>query len=174
MPPSAALVSATCPVVLSTGLIMFAAEAALEYESRKTSVFACRSDFSISASHSNSKLRSTLTSTNATGAVSVVSGIRNGARMPTVPEDQAAAAATWRWPRNAWVGYTTGTYQHIGDRYTQVGDEDLGNPGSQSLTTFAVTVRPASCWRRNVAVKSVSFFAFSMRGKMKFSSSFSW
>ncbi|HEX7192784.1 MAG TPA: TonB-dependent receptor [Thermoanaerobaculia bacterium] len=92
-------------------------------------------DFSVSASHTNSKLRSTLTSTDATGAVSIVSGIRSGARMPTVPEDQAAAAATWRWPRPTWVGYTTGTYQHIGDRYTQVGDEDL--VPSQSLTTFA-------------------------------------
>ena len=57
--------------------------------------------------------------------------------MPTVPEDQAAAAATWRLPRPTWVGYTTATYQHIGDRYTQVGDEDLGNPASQSLLTFA-------------------------------------
>lgn len=92
-------------------------------------------DFSISGSHSNSKLRSTLTSTDPTGAVSIVSGIRSGARMPTVPEDQAAAAATWRWPRPTWVGYTSATYQHIGDRFTQVGDEDL--VPSQSLTTFA-------------------------------------
>ena len=94
-------------------------------------------DFSISASHSNSRLRSTLTSTDKSGVVTVVSGIRSGNRMPTVPEDQAAAAATWRWPRPTWVGYTTATYQHIGDRFTQVGDEDLGNPASQSLTTFA-------------------------------------
>ncbi len=92
-------------------------------------------DFSLSASHTDSKLRSTLTSTDASGVVSIVSGIRSGARMPTVPEEQAAASATWRWPRPSWVGYTTGTYQHIGDRYTQVGDEDL--IPSQSLTTFA-------------------------------------
>ena len=94
-------------------------------------------DFSISASHTNSKLRSTLTSTDSTGVTSVVSGIRSGARMPTVPEDQAAAAATWRWPRANWVGYTTGSYQHIGDRYTQVGDEDLGSNASVSLVSFA-------------------------------------
>ncbi|HEV8657696.1 MAG TPA: TonB-dependent receptor [Thermoanaerobaculia bacterium] len=92
-------------------------------------------DFSISASHSNSKLRSTLTSTDPKGVVSIVAGIRSGARMPTVPQDQAAAAATYRWPTQSFVGYLTGVYQHIGDRFTQVGDEDL--PGVQSLTTFA-------------------------------------
>src|SRR5713101_468651 len=49
----------------------------------------------------------------------------------------------------------------------------LSSQLSLSLSMFAVTVRPASCWRRKVAVSSVSFFAFSMGGKMKFSSSLS-
>ena len=95
-------------------------------------------DFAISASHTDSKLRSTLTSTDASGNVTVVSGIRSGARMPSVPQDQAAASATYRWPSSSgWVAYTTGVYQHVGDRFTQVGDEDLGNPATQSLVTFA-------------------------------------
>jgi iron complex outermembrane recepter protein len=108
------------------------AGAELEFDLAPTDAF----DFSITASHSDSKLQSTLTSTNAQGNVTVVSGIQKGARMPTVPQDQAAAAATYRWPSaSGWVGYATGVYQHVGDRFTQVGDEFL--PGVQSLTTFA-------------------------------------
>jgi len=93
-------------------------------------------DFAISASHTDSKLRSTLTSTDASGVVTVVSGIRSGARMPSVPQDQAAASATYRMPIQSYVGYLTGVYQHVGDRFTQVGDEALGNPATQSIVTF--------------------------------------
>ena len=85
-------------------------------------------DFAISASFNDSELRSTLTSTDASGAVSVVSGIEEGRRLPTVPRFQLAtrghlpvggeAGRRWRT--------STGTYQHIGSRFTQVGDEDLG------------------------------------------------
>ena len=95
-------------------------------------------DFAISGSHNDSKLRSTLTSTDASGAVSVVSGIRNGARMPSVPQDQAALSGTYRWPSSrGFVAYTTGAWQHIGDRFTQVGDEDLGTSVTLDLRTFA-------------------------------------
>jgi iron complex outermembrane receptor protein len=97
------------------------AGAELELELAPTDNF----DFSISASHTDSKLRSTLTSTAPNGVVSIVSGIRSGARMPTVPQDQAAAAATFRWPTQSYVGYVTGVYQHVGDRYTQVGDDSI-------------------------------------------------
>ena len=93
-------------------------------------------DFAISASHANSKLRSTVT--DRSGAV--ISGIRSGARMPSVPEDQAAAAATYRWPTQRWVGYLTGVWNHVGDRFTQVGDEDLGSSATVSLTTFKGTI----------------------------------
>jgi iron complex outermembrane receptor protein len=97
-------------------------------------------DFAITASHTDSKLRSTLTSTDPLGVVTVVSGIRSGARMPTVPQDQAAAAATYRWPsERGWIGYATGVYQHVGDRYTQVGDEDPGY-GSVDLRSFKQTI----------------------------------
>jgi iron complex outermembrane receptor protein len=84
-------------------------------------------DFAISASFNDSELRSTLTSTDPSGAVSVVAGIEEGARLPTVPQFQLAAAATYqREVRGAALAYVTGTYQHIGSRFTQVGDEDLG------------------------------------------------
>ena len=89
-------------------------------------------DFSISASHSNSKLRSQLTD----GAGHIISGIQSGARMPTVPQDQAAASATYRWQFGGnTAGYATGVYQHVGDRFTQLGDQYL--TGQQSLLTFA-------------------------------------
>jgi iron complex outermembrane recepter protein len=46
--------------------------------------------------------------------------------MPTVPENQAALAATFHFtPASTWAGYATGTFQYVGDRYTQVGDEYL-------------------------------------------------
>jgi iron complex outermembrane receptor protein len=80
-----------------------------------------------------------VTSTDKAGVTTVVSGIRSGARMPSVPEDQAAAAATLRFPTQNWVGYLTGVYQHVGDRFTQVGDEDLGEPASLNLLSFGPT-----------------------------------
>ncbi len=85
-------------------------------------------DFAVSMVANNSELRSTLTSTDATGTVAVVSGIEKGRRLPTVPDFQLATAATYqREVRPGMLGYVTGTYQHMGSRFTQVGDEtDLG------------------------------------------------
>jgi iron complex outermembrane receptor protein len=109
------------------------AGAEVEFELAPTDKF----DFAISANHTDSKLRSTITSTDPQGNVTVVSGIRSGARMPTVPQDQAAAAATYRWPsESGWVGYATGVWQYVGDRFTQVGDEDLGSPATLHIDTF--------------------------------------
>ena len=92
-------------------------------------------DFAISGSVNDSELRSTLTSTETSGAVSIVSGIEKGRRLPSVPRFQLAAAATYQWEvRPASVAYVTGTYQHIGSRFTQVGDQDLG---TLNLLSFA-------------------------------------
>jgi iron complex outermembrane receptor protein len=56
-----------------------------------------------------------------------VSGIEKGRRLPTVPKFQLAAAATYQWEMTqGMLAYVTGTYQHMGSRFTQVGDEDLG------------------------------------------------
>ena len=84
-------------------------------------------DVAISTIFNDAELRSTLTSTDPAGNVSVVSGIEEGERLPTVPKFQLAAAATYQWEvRPGWLGYVTGTYQHLGSRFTQVGDQDLG------------------------------------------------
>jgi iron complex outermembrane receptor protein len=92
-------------------------------------------DFAVSASFNDAELRSTLTSVDASGNVNIVSGIESGRRLPTVPRFQFAAASTYQWEvRPGALAYLTGTYQHIGSRFTQVGDEDLG---TLNLLSFA-------------------------------------
>ena len=95
----------------------------VDFEAAPTQNF----DFAISGSFNDSELRSTLLSTSPTGGVSVVSGIEEGRRLPAVPRFQLATAATYQWEVTAaMLGYVTATYQHMGSRFTQVGDEDLG------------------------------------------------
>ncbi|MBI3932272.1 MAG: TonB-dependent receptor [Acidobacteria bacterium] len=77
-------------------------------------------DFAVSGSYTDSELRSTVPPASDTG-------ILEGRRLPTVPKFQMAAAATYQWEiGTASLGYVTGTFQHVGDRFTQVNDEDLG------------------------------------------------
>lgn len=93
-------------------------------------------DYALSASFNDSELQSTLTSTDAGGVVSVVSGIQAGNRLPTVPEFQAAAAATYQWQTaGGRLAYLTGTYQHVGSRFTQIGDQAAGF-GTVNLLAF--------------------------------------
>ena len=78
-----------------------------------------------------------MTSTDAAGNVSVISGIEDGNRLPTVPKFQAVAAATYQWA-DAWragSATSTGTYQHVGSRFTQVGDQEAGF-GTVNLLSF--------------------------------------
>jgi iron complex outermembrane receptor protein len=91
-----------------------------------------RFDFALSGNYNNSELRSSFTSS--TGAV--VAGIKEGNRLPSVPEFQMAAAATLHWPmRQGMAGYATGVFQHVGDRYTQIGDQEAGF-GTVDITAF--------------------------------------
>jgi iron complex outermembrane recepter protein len=92
-------------------------------------------DFALSAGYNDSTLRSTVTSTDANGNVSVVSGIQSGARLPSVPKFQAALALTYQQPvAEGFQGYGTGAYTHVGSRFTQVGDNLLG---TLNLNSFA-------------------------------------
>jgi iron complex outermembrane receptor protein len=89
-------------------------------------------DFAVSASYNDAELTSTVR--DGTGAV--VSGIADGRRLPSVPEWQFAAAATYTQVlKPGFVGYINGTYTHIGSRFTQVGDEDPGF-GTVNLLSF--------------------------------------
>lgn len=93
-------------------------------------------DFAIAASVTDSELRSTLTSTSGSGAVSVVSGIEAGNRLPSVPHFKASAAATYRWMvASDWPMFVTGSFQHIGSRITQI-DDHVPGIGTVDLTTF--------------------------------------
>lgn len=93
-------------------------------------------DFSASAALNNSKLRSTLTSTDTGGNVSVVSGLKAGNRLPSVPEVQMSASATYGWSvGQASRAFVTGSYQFTGSRYTLIDDEVAG-VGTVPLNSF--------------------------------------
>lgn len=87
-------------------------------------------DFSVSASFTNSELKSTLTSTDTEGNVTVVSGLEEGNRLPSVPEFQGSGAATYQWRlRPGSQAFLTGTFQHVGSRFTQI-DDHAGGVGT--------------------------------------------
>lgn len=91
-------------------------------------------DFALTGSFNNSELKSSFRSS----AGDIVAGIEDGNRLPTVPEFQMAAAATYRRPFGMHMGYLTGVYQHVGDRYTQIGDQAAGF-GTVNLSAFGPT-----------------------------------
>ena len=112
----------------------------LELAAQPTTFF----DRAVSASVADARLQSTLTSTDDEGMVNVVSGIEAGKRLPTTPLFQMAAAATWRWVMgNRWVGYVSGTFQHVGSRFTQVGDQSAGF-GAVNLTGLSPALHPGA------------------------------
>ncbi len=95
----------------------------LELAAQPTPLF----DFAVAASVADGRLQSTLESFDADGSsTGIIAGIEAGKRMPTTPLVQATAAATWRWLMGGWVGYLSGTFQHVGSRYTQIGDQAAG------------------------------------------------
>ncbi len=84
-------------------------------------------DFNVSVGYNDATIRSTIIAENANGVPVVVSGIRTGARLPSVPDWQAAISTTYQQPvTDVVTGYLTGTWQYIGSRYTQVGDDVPG------------------------------------------------
>ena len=97
-------------------------------------------DFALSATFDNSELRSTVTTTDTAGVVSVVSGIKSGNRLPSVPKVQAAAALTLGRPMGAGGrGFVTGSVHHIGSRYTQIDDLTPGI-GTVNINSFSGTI----------------------------------
>ena len=108
-------------------------------------------DLSLNASLNNGQIRSTLTSTDASNNVTVVSGIEAGNRLPSVPRVQGSAAATYRWGliRGARP-FLSAAVRHVGSRYTLIDDladgygrvpltalpETIGGPLTQSTFDF--------------------------------------
>ena len=81
-------------------------------------------DLGLSASLVEAKFDATLTRPNGT----VIEGIRDGNRLPSVPNFQAAANATYTFPLGGTTNGVLGvSFQHIGSRYTQPGDQE-NNP----------------------------------------------
>jgi iron complex outermembrane receptor protein len=79
-------------------------------------------DLSFSASLNDSKLRSTVLS-----AGQPVSGMKAGNRLPAVPQVQLTTAVTYQWQVSAGArGFITGTYQHVGSRFTAIDDHGRG------------------------------------------------
>jgi iron complex outermembrane receptor protein len=78
-------------------------------------------DFALAAAVSDSEMKSTFES--AAGDL----GIKDGNRLPSVPKFTFSAAVTYQWQATQSArAYVTGTYSHVGSRFTQVGDESLG------------------------------------------------
>jgi iron complex outermembrane receptor protein len=112
-------------------------------------------DIAASMSLNGAQLKSTLTTTDAGGTTTVLAGIEEGNRLPSVPEIQVAAAATarrpWRGAGAGGNGFVTVSLQHIGSRFTQIEDltpgigtvninsfgaNTIGGPLSQGTFTF--------------------------------------
>jgi len=80
-----------------------------------------RWDFGISATWVEARIDTTITG----GGTTPIAGIRDGNRLPTAPEVQAAASVTYSWPWGAGVnGYATFTAQYVGSSYTQLADQE--------------------------------------------------
>jgi iron complex outermembrane receptor protein len=94
-------------------------------------------DLAVSGTLNTAEVRSTLTSTNSSGQVQVVSGIKDGNRLPSVPKVQAAAVVTLHRPmRSGADAFLTTTFNHVGSRFTQIDDEAAGF-GTLDLNSFA-------------------------------------
>lgn len=81
-------------------------------------------DLSLAGSYVDSKFDSSISNPE----LVIATGIRAGNRLPTVPKFQMAATANYARrfnDRAEW--YVNASYQHVGSRYTQPGDQEL-NP----------------------------------------------
>ena len=78
---------------------------------------------SVNGSWQDAKIKSDVR--DAGGAV--IAGIRDGNRLPTVPRLQISANASYDFKLASHPSYFSVTFQHVGDRYTQLGDQE-GNP----------------------------------------------
>jgi iron complex outermembrane receptor protein len=84
-------------------------------------------DFGVTGTWVQARIDSTITG----GTASALAGIKDGNRMPTAPEVQAAASATYSWPwRSGLRGYANFTVQYVGTSYTQLADQDKSTFGT--------------------------------------------
>jgi iron complex outermembrane receptor protein len=97
-------------------------------------------DFALSASLTDSELLTTFRTL--TG--SVVAGIEEGNRLPSVPQIQMSAAATYKWDvGTSSQAFITGSYQHVGSRFTLIDDHGTGicPPGAPNCPLGVVDLK---------------------------------
>jgi iron complex outermembrane recepter protein len=93
-------------------------------------------DLAVSAAFNNGKLRSSLKD----GAGNIISGIKDGNRLPSVPQVQLSGAVTYSWFAAAGSrAFISGSYQYTGSHYTLIDDEAPGF-GTVHLTALPHTV----------------------------------
>lgn len=86
-------------------------------------------DIAASASYNNAELTSSVV--DALGMP--IQGLRDGNRLPTVPEFQAAFSLNYVHEiEGNWTPFANLTWQYVGDRFTQISDQE-DNPRSVSL-----------------------------------------
>jgi iron complex outermembrane receptor protein len=77
---------------------------------------------------SGSLLEAQFDSTVVDGTGAVIGGIRDGNRLPSVPNFQIAVDATYTWRlTSAMDAYVNASFQHVGSRFTQASDQE-SNP----------------------------------------------
>jgi iron complex outermembrane receptor protein len=80
--------------------------------------------FNLNGTYVDSKFDSSVL--DATGTV--IAGIRDGNRLPTVPKFQMSANGNYEFPLGMdWKGFVSGSVQYVGNRFTQAGDQE-NNP----------------------------------------------
>lgn len=97
----------------------------------------------VSTSYTDSEFTETVSSVGAGGAATVVGGIKDGNRLPTVPRFQFNASANYEQEiADDLLGFVTATYQHVGSRYTQAVDQDPAAVGT--VTRIPIGGQPAT------------------------------
>ncbi len=122
-----------------------------------------RFDFGVSATYTESELDSTVI-VPVGGVPTVIANIVEGNRLPSVPEFQLSANATYTWPFTERLdGFITGTYQHVGSRYTQNGDQA---PGFDTFTlrTFGAPSVPTFTFDPLLPAYDIGNLRFGVRG----------
>ena len=90
-------------------------------------------ELSLNGSVIDAKFDSSVTDT----AGNVIAGMRDGNRLPTVPRFQMAATGSYTAAVGAGLDWTTtASFQHVGDRYTQPGDQEAGAASFSSAIWF--------------------------------------
>jgi len=125
-------------------------------------------DFGVSATYNNAEITK---SQLANG--SPIAGIRKGNRLPTAPEFQAAASATYSWAwANALESYLTFTFQHVGSSYTQLADQEPnfgliatgGPPGSARLIPFGNPTISSFAFQAELPSYEIGNLRFGLKG----------